>query len=462
MNSSLVLRIHFWAAAIASPFALIAVLTGILYVFTPQIEARLYNKLDHITPTTITASTNTTMSAMRSLDDAVVVAKAAAPAGWRLHSVAPAYSADDTVKINFVPPAVASTSQVASMQHDEHMHGLTKAVPAAPRPSFGLPAQTLVVYVDPYKAEIVGKLSNQDRFGNWAKKLHSRLLQNESWRWMIELAASCLMVMLLTGVYLWWPRDWRAALPQTGLQGRASWRQWHAFLGVVFCLISLVMLTTGLTWSKYAGGQIRILRDSLGQASPQVPHHLQSIVPTNGNGAMPLTWQAVWDAARNQVPDVPLQLFAPRGPQGTWRVNAVDRGQPERRFDMVLDAYSGQKLYYAGWAQQTAFGKATGIGIPFHRGEFGWWNQALLFMFGISTLFSLISGWVMFFKRRQSGSLGLPSVLPGSWKSVSIAAWLFIAVLLVAMPLLVWSVFVVLIVEVLMKAGGVHIRTWKG
>jgi uncharacterized iron-regulated membrane protein len=47
---SLYLRVHFWAALIASPFVLLATLTGLLYVLVPQVEARLYARLDHVQP----------------------------------------------------------------------------------------------------------------------------------------------------------------------------------------------------------------------------------------------------------------------------------------------------------------------------------------------------------------------------------------------------------------------------
>jgi len=40
-------RVHFWAALFATPFVLVATLTGVLYVFTPQIENYLYGHLDH-------------------------------------------------------------------------------------------------------------------------------------------------------------------------------------------------------------------------------------------------------------------------------------------------------------------------------------------------------------------------------------------------------------------------------
>ena len=429
-RKSLFWRIHFWAAVIASPFALIAALTGILYIFTPQIEAVLYDRLDHVAPA----------GAMHPLDDAVAAARVAAPSGWVLQSVTPAYNPGDTVKANFAPAAAKQS------EHEGHNHGPAKAAPAA-RPSFGLPAQAIVVYVNPYTAEVVGKLANQARFSNWAKKLHSRLLQNDNWRWMIELAASWLMVMLLTGIYLWWPRSGQKALPQSGAKGRVAWKQWHSFIGVALAVMSLTILTTGLTWSKYAGDQIRTLRDSIGQAPAPVPQNLKSTVLEE---SAPLTWQAAWESTRRQAPDVMLQLTPPRGQQGTWRAAAADRGQPEKRFDLVLDAYSGQQLYYSGWDKQTAFSKATAIGIPFHRGEFGWWNQALLLMFGIGVLFSLVSGWVMFFKHRQPGSLGLPRLLPGAWKSASIGSWITAAVLCIAMPLLALSAAIVLALEVAM------------
>lgn len=427
-RKSLFWRIHFWAALIASPFALIAALTGILYIFTPQIEAVLYDRLDQVAP----------IGTMQPLDNAVAAAKAAAPVGWVLHSVIPAYKAGDTIKANFTPP-VAKQSEP-----DGHNHGPAKSASAV-RPSFGLPAQAIVVYVNPYTAEVVGSLANQERFNNWAKKLHSRLLQNDNWRWMIELGASWLMVMLLTGIDLGWPRGSQKALPQKGVKGRAAWKQWHNFIGLALAGMSFVILTTGLTWSKYAGDQIRSLRDVAGQAPPQIPQNLKSVAQ---EGIAPLTWQAVWDVARRQAPDVAMQLTPPRGQQGTWRAAAVNRSQPENRFDLVLDAYSGQPLYYAGWDRQTAFAKATAIGIPFHRGEFGWWNQALLLMFGVGVLFSLLSGWVMFFKRRQKGAFGLPRLLPGAWKSASIGTWMTAAVLCIAMPLLALSAVLVVMLEI--------------
>ena len=421
---SLLWRLHFWSALIASPFVLVACLTGLLYVFTPQIERALHGHLDSVVP----------QAEARPLDEAVAAAQNVVPQDWVLHSVMPAFEADDSVRVAFTAPM---QDKAKSGSHSGH-GGASKADGKSQflRPNFGIPARATVVYVNPYSAEVLGQLKESDRFATWARKLHSSLQQGDSWRWMIELAASWTLVMLVTGVYLWWPVAGQSGLPQKNAKGRIAWRQWHAFMGVALGLISFVIITTGLTWSQNAGSQIKWARDATGQTPPRIPAQFKSTVSA---GAQPLTWEQAVKAIRQQAPEVAMMVMAPKGPEGVWRANQMDRGDPTKRFDLLLDAYSGEKLFYSGWSEQTAFGKATAIGIPFHRGEFGLWNQVLLFVFGAGILFSVVSGWVMFFKRRQASSAFLPALLPGAWRSVSPWAVLGGAFMLVAMPVLAMS-----------------------
>jgi uncharacterized iron-regulated membrane protein len=422
---SLLWRLHFWSALIASPFVLVACLTGLLYVFTPQIERALHGHLDSVVP----------QAEARPLDEAVAAAQNVVPEDWVLHSVMPAFEADDSVRVAFTAPM---QDKAKGSGHSGHGGAATKVdgKPQFLRPNFGIPARAMVVYVNPYTAEVLGQLKESDRFATWARKLHSSLQQGDSWRWMIELAASWTMVMLVTGVYLWWPVAGQSGLPRKNAKGRIAWRQWHAFMGVALGLISFVIITTGLTWSQNAGSQIKWARDATGQTPPRIPAQFKSTVSA---GAQPLTWEQAVKAIRQQAPEVAMMVMAPKGPEGVWRANQMDRGDPTKRFDLLLDAYSGEKLFYSGWSEQTAFGKATAIGIPFHRGEFGLWNQVLLFVFGAGILFSVVSGWVMFFKRRQASSAFLPALLPGAWRSVSPWAVLGGAFMLVAMPVLALS-----------------------
>lgn len=437
-RKSLFWRIHLWAAFIATPFALIGALTGILYIFTPQIESVLHGHLDQVKPE----------QSRLSLDALVALAQRAAPEGAPLHYTVTPEQADQSVRAYFGPAGASPRKAMAAdSEHAEHQAaGMKEGTPATAKKAgmdHRIPQGT-IVYLNPYSGEVLGSHGEMDRFSTWSKRLHSSLLQGNDWRWMLELSTSWILVMLLTGVYLWWPRGGQHALPQTGLNGRVGWRQWHAFSGVLLSVIALVILTTGLTWSRQAGQQIKAAADWMGQGSPQAPKDLRTQAQP---GQALLGWQQVWENTQAQAPDVSYQITPPKHTNEPWRIANFDRSQPTKRFTMLMDGHSGQALYYHGWESFTAFNKATAIGIPFHRGEFGWWNQALLLVFGLGVLWWLVSGWVMFFKRNRQGVLGLPRVMPGALRQVPVMAWLTACVLLVGMPVWAWSVGAVILAE---------------
>jgi uncharacterized iron-regulated membrane protein len=223
--------------------------------------------------------------------------------------------------------------------------------------------------------------------------------------------------------------------------------------------VSLAILTTGLTWSRSAGGQIRWARDAAGQTPPRIPATFASAVPEGGRM---MSWEQARQAVAAQAPDAVVQIMPPAGPAGTWRANQLEKtGQPTRSFDLLLDAYSGAPLYRSGWAEQTAFGKATAIGIPFHRGEYGLWNQALLVLFGAGILFSLASGWAMFFKRWKRGQAIFPPVMPGAWRHARLWSWPAGAVLMLAMPLLAATALPVVLAEAVAAWRASRPTSWR-
>ena len=128
---SLLWRLHFWSALIASPFVLVACLTGLLYVFTPQIERSLHGHLDTVQP----------QAQAKTLDEVVLVARQAAPEGWSLHSVVPAFDADDSVRVVFTPP-MQDKPRLGGMAVMEAMAALVP-VPVLLKPSRSFCGPTL-------------------------------------------------------------------------------------------------------------------------------------------------------------------------------------------------------------------------------------------------------------------------------------------------------------------------------
>lgn len=415
-------RLHFWGGLVGAPIVLFAALTGLLYVFTPQVEAWRHGHLDTVA----------VGPARVQLDQQVDAALAAAPDAALRH-VVPGYAPGDSTQVYLAAP-------------HEHRTGASH--------DHGLPTGS-IVYVDPYTGRVLGQLPEMARFKTWAKKLHSSALQGQGWRWVMELGASWMLVLFVTGLALWWPRPqrhggpgWRALVPRLG-RGRVTWRDLHATVAIVCGVVLAVVLVTGLTWSRHAGERFRVLQQATGQEAPRLPKALQSAP----GDAPRLGWQAAWEHARRDAPDVSLQLIAPSTANGVWRAENFDRSQPERRFTMALDARTGQTLFHSGWAQLPALAKATAVGIPFHRAEYGVWNQVVLALVALAAVFSAVSGLVMWWLRRPKGALAAPPLSPADLRGVPMGWWAAFAAMAVAMPVFGWSLLVMVALEALRWFG---------
>src|ERR671917_142258 len=101
-------------------------------------------------------------------------------------------------------------------------------------------AKELSVYVNPYSGEVLGHRDNAKDIVKISKALHGSLM-TASWLGdeiygdrFIEIVAGWSIVLLVTGVYLWWPRGQRRGLrgvllPRFHLRGkRLLWRDIHA------------------------------------------------------------------------------------------------------------------------------------------------------------------------------------------------------------------------------------------
>lgn len=390
-------RVHFWAGLLTAPIVLFAACTGILYVFTPQVEAWRHGHLDRVAVGTQRAS----------LDVQVAAAQAALP-GQVLRYAVPGHAPGDTTQVYFKPPV-----------DPHHAHHEMPALH-----DHGLPMGS-IAYVDPYSGQVVGTLAEMDRFRTWSKKLHSTALQGDGWRWLLELAASWMLVMFATGIAMWWPRrrasgakrEWRAALTPRWGQGRLTLRDLHALFAITMGAVLCVLFVTGLTWSEYAGSRFKSMQKALHQESPRFPASLRS--GDSAPGATPPGWQAILERVRPAAPDVSVMLTPPAAPQGVWRVENFDRGQPKARFTMALDAASGQVLFQSGWQALPAVARATAVGIPFHRGEFGVWNQVLLVAAALTLVFSVVSGFAMWWLRRPRGAVAAaPALTRADWMAV--------------------------------------------
>lgn len=145
------------------------------------------------------------------------------------------------------------------------------------------------VYVDPYTGDVLGSKMYHDDLPGLARRIHGNLLFGwsvpmptlaglmgdgpltapvEVGDLMLELMASWGLVLVASGLYLWWPRKREAGKslfrPRLSKRGRARWRDLHAIPGAVLSLVVVLLILTGLPWSGFWGGNWDHLVNSVG------------------------------------------------------------------------------------------------------------------------------------------------------------------------------------------------------
>lgn len=424
-------RWHFYAGLFCLPFILWLPVTGAIYLFKPQIENWLERPYDQLA-----------VKGAPATPQAQVAAALATVPG----SVLNAYILPETPE-------------------------------SAVRVLVGQGKELYRVYVHPVTLEILSKEREDERLMRMMFYLHGELLLGNPGSMLVELAASWTIVMILTGIYLWWPRNTRGlagiVYPRIGRSGRTFWRDLHAVTGLWVSLFVLFLLISGLPWTKFWGSTLKEMRQ-LGSATvvrldwttgrsseiadrvemnTQIARHAGH---DGGHGAP--TGEAApaapdYSAIDRLVATVqPLQLAAPvliappsrRSPDWTARAENENR---MLRSNLVLDGASGAIKTRKDFAQWPLIDRMIGIGVAAHEGQlFGWPNQLLGLFTAIGLVLMAVSSAVMWWRRRAPGTLGAPQP-NGLRPRSSLSLVVTVVIMAILLPLFGLSAILVAISE---------------
>jgi uncharacterized iron-regulated membrane protein len=380
---ALLLRLHFYAGIVVAPFLLVAALTGLAYTVSPQIEAVVH--ADELT----VADPG---GAIRPLAEQVAAARAAHPEG-DLTTVRPG-AGPTTTQIDFTSPQL----------DEEHQH---------------------TVYVNPYTGAVTGQLTTwfaTTPARTWLDDLHRNLHLGAVGRHYSEFAASWLGIIALGGLALWWRRQRgnrtarRLLAPELAAKkGVRRTRSWHAATGVWLTLGLLLLSMTGLTWSRYAGGNFSTALDSLRSSRPAVTTDLTGSAPAasgahHGGGteasaqsADPAAADAVLQAARDNGISGPVSIVIPGDPATAWTVTQTRDRWPVGRDSVAVDPATNTVVDRVDFADWPLLAKLSAWGINAHMGTlFGLTNQILLAALALGLITVIIWGYRMWWQRRPT------------------------------------------------------------
>ena len=437
-------RWHFYAGLFVVPFMLVLGTTGIIYLFKPQLDNAMYRNMLFVQPS----------GSMLPYAEQVQAAQAAYP---------------EATVTKFIPNPAADRS--------------AEVFVSAPT------GQKLEVFVDPYAGSVLGVRDEERNLQAIARKIHGNLLIGNWGDYLIELAACWALVLLISGVFMWFPRQ-KVSLMGTFIprlwskNKRIFWRDLHAVPGFYGVLLIGFLILTGLPWTGFWG-------DTFAQVWGRFPDKMWDNVPQstvltgslNDRGELFVPWAAermpiplssppiasrengelatlVVDSDRvidspaavfNKVVDLAIAQGAspgfsvafPEGETGVYTASAFP-DDPKQEVTMHMDQYSGELLASVGWPDYGLVPKAVEMGISVHMGRyFGLANQLMMLFAALVTILLSITGTVLWWRRRPHGSglLGAPPVpLQQQWRLPLVV----VAVLGFLFPLVGLSLIVVL------------------
>jgi uncharacterized iron-regulated membrane protein len=403
-------RWHFYAGLYVVPFLLMLALTGLVMVFFTGFQTRLGPVV-----------------AVTVADHAPLPVSAQAQAVLELRSQA--------TLSEYIAPATPDRASWFVVARD----GVNEAVA-----------------VDPYTAQVLQLVDKDHTWFAWAEKIHGTLLLGDVGDRMIEIAAGFAIVMIATGLYLWWPRGatrWaQVLLPDLSLKGRLWWRSLHASVGFWLSAVLLMFLLTGLSWTGVWGAQFaqpwgtfpaakwdavptsdatHATLNTNGQH--EVPWGLeQTPLPVSGSRAgavgvpagQPVNLDTVAALAQQLGFTGQHHIQLPQTATGVFTISADtmsgDLGNPTQDRTVHVDRYTGRVLAEAAFADYPLLAKGMAVGIALHQGDLGLWTAILNVLLCLAIVFLCVSGIVMWWKRRPARSWPLvapplPRELP-LWK----------------------------------------------
>lgn len=384
-------RWHFYAGLLVLPFLMLMALTGALYLFADEIDGAVYRDLSRVEARAASVSPDHW------------VASAEAETGGRVANVLIPAGPEEAVRLTVESPDGGKRT----------------------------------AFVDPHDGRLIGSTG----FGGvmeTVKRLHSLILLGCGANYVIEIVAGWAIILVATGVFLWWPRGRGVGvttIKTTDPKRRPFWRDVHAVTGLYAGGIIAFLAVTGMPWSAFWGDRyMGYVKDhGLGRPAPPaaaspfahaehrdapagVGWTMEGMVMPGAHGG-PARLSTVIAAAERAGLSRPYIVSIPSDPGLAWTAARQVR-QVEDTRALYIDAATGVVRADIRYGQFGVGAKAFEWGIAVHQGtQYGWINRYVMLGGCIAIWLLSISGVMMWWKRRpprlSKGRLGAPEAPAG-------------------------------------------------
>lgn len=271
-------------------------------------------------------------------------------------------------------------------------------------------AEPLQIFVDPYRAEILGARGETETFVNALFHWHTSLLAGEAGKLVTGTAALLLLALVASGLVVWWPGLRRLA-QAVQVKWRANWKRrnfdLHRAGGFWTSLYLTVVAVTGSSLvfhDAYMAGLNRVTGSPPRAAAP-------AVTPLDGRAPLPL--DTLVALAHQALPggtvtvlSLPQRSTAPL----VVRKKLEAELHPNGRSFVYLHPQTGEVLGLENALVAPVGTRAYNILYPIHIGRWGGTTSRVLYsLLGLVPLLLFVTGFLMWRNRtrgRRPGAAG--------------------------------------------------------
>ncbi len=300
------------------------------------------------------------------------------------------------------------------------------------------------IFVNPYTGTITGTIIPQQSTMHSVRKLHGELLLGKFGTKIIELIASWMVVLIITGIYIWWPaRGWQLQgffIPRIQLGKRTFFRDLHAIAGFWISIALVMTLAGGFPWTDVVGANFKWLQKVTNTGFPKT-WHAHTFQSTPIGKTLTLDQMIAKIAPINMAGEV--QLAFPKGSKGVFSLSNTAPAQLDAQQKKHYDAYSGSLLHASTWQDVGILMRGRMWFMAFHQGQFGSWNWILMLCIAIILAIMSIAAILSYLLRKRSNTWDVPKV-PDSF-SVGYGIIIALGILSILFPLFGLSLVFIII-----------------
>lgn len=399
-------RWHFYAGLLIAPILWIITITGAIYVFRTELTAWRDHSLQIVSP----------MSERMSYDALYeIAARRASP-----HEIeAIVVQSDPARSVRFVAHAAEGGDRNPEQRHQS-------------------------IYINPYTGGVLGTPVAEEDFFATVLELHRSLMLGSTGRVLSELATCWALILLGTGVFLWWPRGKKNVavwVPRVRGNFYAVLRDWHAVSGIYLVPITALIAVTGLFFTLVMGTAFNTTVQKLGHWPPEWFGSSDS-VPLVPNAVPASLDQIVATALKYDRPDdvVSIRLAdSPNVAHKAWLMRDEDKNSL-RMVD--IDRYTAEPLMVVDATEVPFLYRVRLWAVSIHMGQIFGTPTKILALVSTLGLFGLsVTGIWMWWRRRPTGRTGFLRRPP----TRSLPAWGWVIVILTGILLPVAGASIILI-----------------